>query len=340
MKLNVLFGKQKVDWFATNIRIVYSLQQELENTDNRLISYTLNDLPLTKKFIEYWQIYRKSTADRLQEPYMEYNVNYYPMQSTDMFFSAKQEMNEMIARLQSFGIEVDNGLLLNQTSSDNEIKKLNELHFIFEKEAINLKSVVPEICSHYGDIWYALEKINNLVHFLETFDNKNIKKRLEHFYIAIRPGVGIAEKCFPYYTLQDQDYIDFIKPSGGDLVCDFATVGKDLFYCSCTNDIELVKRQEVKQQTQLTDFIFLNFGGQEKEPYFEDHYKWCEENHIEKYLDYKSPRYNPGRHVFGKIDEPIYTGRSFYENILSKTPAFLGYYLSDDSGNPLVPEGM
>lgn len=339
MKLNVLFGKDKIDWFSTNTRIIESLKRELDNTDNRLISYTLNDLPLTKKFIEYWQIYRKYTADRLQSSYMKYNVNYYPMQSDEMFFSAKKSMNEIIDNLKNYGISVNSDLKLDIRSRDNEIKKINELHFVFEKEAINLKAIDPEQCENYHDIWYSLEKINNLVHFLENFKNGS-QERMKHFHIAVRPGRSISEKGFQYYDLQDEDYRDFIKPSGGDVICDFATVGKDLFYCSCTDDIELVERNEVKQQTQLTDFIFLNFGSQEKMPYFRDHYAWCERNNIEKYLDYKSPKYNPGRHVFGKIDEPIYTGKDFYDKILSKTPAFLGYYLSDDHGEPLVPEGM
>ena len=339
MKLNILFGKDKIDWFATNSRYIESLKQELNNTDNRLISYTLNDLPLTIKFIEYWQIYRKYTADRLQSSYMKYNVNYYPMQSYEMLFSAKKSMNEIIDKLKKYEISVDNDLKLDIQSQDNEIKKLNKLHFIFEKEAINLKSRDPEKCQNYHDIWYSLEKINNLVHFLENFKNGS-QKRMKNFHMAIRPGRTISENGFQYYDLQDEDYRDFTMPTGGDLICDYATVGKDLFACSCTDDIELVKRNEVKQQSQLTDFIFLNFDSQEKTSNFRNHYAWCEQNDVEKYYDYKQPKYNPGRHVFGKIDEPIYTGKDFYDKILSKTPAFLGYYLSDDRGEPLVPEGM
>lgn len=339
MKLNVLFGKKEVDWFSTNTQVTFSLKHEIEKPENRLITYTLNDLPLTKKFIDCWQLYRTYTANRLGKPRMDYNVNYYPIKTIETFFLAKKEMNAVIHDLCDLGITIDSTLHLNNESSDNEIKKLNELHYIFEKEAIKLKSIDPYQYANYGKIWYNLEKVNNLVHFLEDFDDK-FQRDTDHFNISIRPTVSVAEKGFQYYDLQDEDYADFIKPSGGDVVCDFATVGKDLFYCSCTNDLELVKRNEVKQQSQLTDFIFLYFGAQEKEPYFRDHYEWCEKNNIEKYLDYKQPKYNPGRHVFGKIDEPIYTGKDFYDKILSKTPAFLGYYLSDDGGNPLVPIGL
>ena len=277
MKLNVLFGKGKIDWFATNTRTIESLKRELDNVDNRLISYTLNDLPLTIKFIEYWQIYRKYNADKLQSPFMKYNVNYYPIQTDEMFFAAKKSMNESIDSLKNYGLSVNSDLKLDISSRDNEIKKLNELHFCFEKEAINLKGINLEQCVNYHDIWYTLEKINNLVHFLENFKFGS-RKTMEHFYIAIRPSRSISENGFPYYHLQDEDYRDFISPSGGDVVCDFVTVGKDLWYCSCSDDIELVERNEVKQQTQLTDFIWLNFGVQTKEPYFRNHYAWCKRN--------------------------------------------------------------
>lgn len=338
MKLNVLFGKKEVDWFSTNTQVTFSLKCELENPDNRLLTYTLNDLPLTNKFIDYWQLYRTHTANRLGNSRMDYNINYYPIKTTETFFLAKKEMNIAITNLSALGILIDNTLHLNEGFLDNEIKKLNELHYIFEKESIKLKSIDPYQHPNYREIWYNLEKVNNLVHFLEDFD-VNVERETDHFNVSIRPTIAIAEKGFQYYDLQDDDYSNFILPSGGDVVCDFATVGKDLFACSVTNDIELVKRNEVKQQSQLTDFIFLYFGAKSTEPYFKNHYKWCEKNNIGQYLDYKQPKYNPGRHVFGKIDEPIYTGKDFYDKILSKTPAFLGYYLSDNSGNPLVSIG-
>ena len=65
------------------------------------------------------------------------------------------------------------------------------------------------------------------------------------------------------------------------------------------------------------------------------HYKWCQDNKVDQYLDYNQPRYNPGRHILGKNDQGIITGKDFYDYVISRTPALLGCYLSEDDGTPI-----
>jgi hypothetical protein len=331
MKLNVIFGKKNIDYFSTNTHYIDSIRSEIENKKNRIISYTLNDLPLTQKFIEYWQIYRKNVFKKLNNSQFGYNINYYPNSLIKTTKDAIEEMNLTINEMKNLGYKIDDSLYLNDNlSSEDFVKKLNELHFIFEKESSKLNNLRSEV-ENRQIIRHELEKINNLVHFLE-------KGLTENFAISIRT---VASMCSKYYNLEDEDYKDFIMPSGGDLVCDFATVGKDLWYCSMSNDIDLIRKKEVKQQTQLTDFIFLNFQITSPEfnnKKFTDHYKWCKNNRVDQYIDYKLPKYSPGRHVLGKIDEPIYTGYDFYKKIISETPAFIGYYLTYDNGELLITE--
>lgn len=352
MKLHVIFGKKDTELFSTNHQITPSLKEELKNKSNQILTYTLNELPLTLKFIEYWQIYRKAVIKGFNGPYQEYNINYYPGMTQDLAIRAKKEMNETISKLKNHDIEVDNRLVLNESLLDREIEKLNELHLIFENELIKRQKIQegdPSYRVLNSEVHYLLEKVNNLVHFLEGLTKEvRDKNPSNRFFMSVRPTRGILLRSkVQYYKLQDEDYRDFVRPIGGDLVCDFATVGKDLWNCSMSNDMNLIQKNEVKQQEYLTDFIFLNF----KENYanedkvrqrtnFKDHYNWCKKNQVYRYLDYTAPRYNPGRHILGSIDNKLCTGNYFYEHILSKTPAFLGYYLSDDSGNPLVPEGM
>jgi len=331
MKLHVIFGRKPVDYFSTNTQHINSIKLEVENKNNRIISYTLNDLPLTKKFIEYWQIYRKNIVNKLNCARFSYNVNYYPNSLIRTAKHAKEQMNLTINNLKNLGYEIDSSLYLHDNLSyENFVKNLNELHFIFEKESMKLNSLDFEV-ENYQTIQIELEKINNLVHFLAPGSR-------ESFSISVRP---VPSMCSNYYNLQDEDYKDFVLPVGGDLVCDFATIGKDLWNCSMSNDIDLVRKKEVKQQTILTDFIFLTFQktySQDHTNQIAEHYRWCEDNCVDQYIDYKLPKYLPGRHVLGKIDEPIYTGYNFYDKIISKTPAFIGYYLTYDNGELLVPE--
>ena len=66
-----------------------------------------------------------------------------------------------------------------------------------------------------------------------------------------------------------------------------------------------------------------------------NHYKWCEDNKVNEYLDYNAPMYRPGRHVLGKNEQGLITGKDFHDNVIARTPMLLGCYLSQDDGTPI-----
>lgn len=323
MKYNIIFGKEKIDFFGTNEQRMNDLSIEIRNDQNNILSYNLNELPLTKKFIEKSFSYKKQYEKIKEYDGILYHYNHYPPLSDNFICIAKQNMNATIERLNDLGFNIDNSLKLNVNELTSEVHKLNDLHFIFESEQPRLMTVTGELTEEL----YLFEKINQLVHFLENIERSN-KTNLQYL-LVIRPA-NFTNR----YKLQAEDYADFTVINSGDLVCDYATVGKDLYACYCTDDINLIKNNEVKQQEYLTDFVALHFRNYvDRDVEFKKYHDWCEKNKIDQYIDTTSPFYKPGRHILGHVDTDINNQEEFYQKIISQTPQVLGTYFSDDDGN-------
>jgi len=335
MKIKFIFGNSKnINFFYTNeiLTSVQLIEQELHNSANTILTYTLNDLLLTRKFISNWTNFRKLHFNFQGQGNMLYNYNYYLPVTRENLLSAKIEMNNTIDELIRFGYNIDNSLILDITMVDRlsaqETDKLNQLHFFFEKESIILKNDMPNA----PRISHLLEKVNSLVHFIETTTTLE-QEHGNQLNLVIR--TLNSPEFFGYYKLAEEDYRDFTFPIGGDLVADFSTIGKDLFACFVSNDITLIKSGKVKQQERLTDFLSLSFNHHitvHDKILKNQYYEWCERNSVGNYIDFKNPKYNPGRHVLGRIDDPIYTAESFQEHVFKNTPNFLGHVLCNDNG--------
>jgi hypothetical protein len=327
MKYNILFGSGEIDEYGTNIQNTITLTDCIYDKNVKVLSFTLNDLPLTKKFIKYYKIYRDEHVKHNNTHTHLYAYNYYMSRSQKNILSAKKEMNLIIDELTTiFNYKINSQLKLFEKLEITENTKYNSLHYIFETERKNLSDNGVSLNDRRI---FLFEKINHLVHFLEPGVILSNSLRL-----VIRPTLQVNR-----YKLQDSDYADFSFPESGDLVCDYATVGKDLYACFKTNDIGLIKNNGVNQQIFLTDFVFIDFKKkQDSSLNFSKFYKWCKQNRVEKYVDITLPKYKPGRHILGKIDQPIYSAEDFYNEIQSKTPKVLGSYLSDDLGNPILTE--
>lgn len=333
MKFNIVFGPGKADFFTSNIAYTRNFMDIKDNPENTRLSYAFNDKPLTQKFLSLWPEYRQQQIKNFKSAdILNYHYNYYPTVSAPALLQAKKEMNETLDELRTFGYEIPDTLYLNNNVNDPENHKLNELHFVFETELLKLDwNTNP----NYKRLYTLFEKVNNVVHFIELTPQTEVAwqtlDRHSNFNMAIRTN-SMSE----YYQLQDEDYADFGQPLGGDLVADFSTVGKDLFVCSCTNDVELVHRNSVNQQRYLTDYVFLMFSTHKLDPWMHrNHYKWCEDNKVGDYLDYNAPMYKPGRHVLGKNEQGLITGKDFYDHVIARTPELLGCYLSQDDGTPI-----
>lgn len=332
VKLKFIFSSNdKVDIFSTNsstIKIDF-LEKEFENSKNTILSYTLNELPLTNKLVEYWPNYLEQQRSKNPNT-VTYHYNYYLPLSSELLLRAKQELNNTINELNNLGHNISLSLCMDISSSlvsNLEIISLNKLHFLFENSLGNINKDDVN-CNNLIFLW---EKVNNLIHFIETKS-----KSTEHTQFNFVSRVfSIVKKNF--YKLHNEDYNNFTQPQPGDLVADYSTVGKDLFACFLSNDMELVRKKEVKQQEFLTDYFFLHFRNNQRTAE-DDHrtkdryYQWCYENKVDEHYSFLEPKYNCSRHVFGKIDQSIYTTEDFYNKVFIKTPTFLGCAMFDNNG--------
>lgn len=195
--------------------------------------------------------------------------------------------------------------------------RLNRIHFAFEKELEN-----PEVQrSAEPEFFASLERLNKLVHSLEKAPNSEFG---ESFYV-IRHSSDHLKANFPQLT--DAQYRCFENNTeNGDLYLDFFTVGKDLGHAFHTNDVELIRAGEVKQQSVVSGSVAFamdraQFGLLSNNHEQARYWQWCKDANAELYgYDFTEPRYNLGRAPVGRASQTY----SQMENILNATPYVVG----------------
>lgn len=326
MKYNIVFAPGNVDLYSTNIQDTVTLVDYLNNPNVQVLSYTLNNLPLTEKFIKYYKLYREEHVKNNKTHTHLYSYNYYTGQNLTSVLAAKKELNYVIRELVNvYQYTIDDKLKLTENSGLTETDKYNALHYIFETERTKLKDETAPLDDRRVILF---EKINQIIHAIE-----NGSKITDCYFLVIRPNLLVDR-----YKLQDEDYEHFTHPKSGDLICDYATVGKDLWACYRSNDIGLIKSNNVNQQIHLSDSVMIEFTKPNLHESSQRYHDWLYKNNIDMYLDVNLPKYKPGRHILGTIDQPIRTSNDFHDKIYSKTPKMIGTYLSDDLGNPILSE--
>ena len=100
MKFNVVFTQGKADFFTSNVAYTRNFMDIKDNPNNTKLTYSFNDLPLTKKFLNLWPEYRKQQAENFKEKdgtdILDYRYNYYTNVSETSLLQAKKEMNETL----------------------------------------------------------------------------------------------------------------------------------------------------------------------------------------------------------------------------------------------------
>ena len=251
--------------------------------------------------------------------------------------------------IEKFGeMYFSNALLINKNDTQHIVSdKLCKIHFSFETIMNNtlqpLDTYAAELC----------ERLNFLVHKLENIitSDDGVIPTYTFYIVRIVPTLenGILYKEYPYPVLQDEDYNRFSATNSGDLCLDYFTVGKDLGSASLTNDTDLVRNLEIKQQSVISssfnftiDSLYFKGGGmatqslpsdppmKKADKQFavmqENMYKWCEENNVGEYYNYRDPMFNIGRVVLGTLINNNYS--DIVEN-LKKYPLVIGVKISN-----------
>ena len=338
-----------------------------------ILTWQLNDLPLTRKFISaYGQVASHSaqferwggTKNQNNERPPGYNwgigrevwwlyrmrLDIYKSNCVEDFLASRKKMNELIDYL-----DIDPSLKLNEKEIfDGRIDNLNKLHYIFEQE-------LPKVQERHGrkelsfremePIKNAWEAVNYIVHMNEKTQDtpkdilttNQLNELLQEYFVYqttlafqyIPPGAEIND--FREWHMQDHDYKHFTtERNGQDLLLDFGTVGKDLYSCSSTNDIELAKEKRLlSQQITYNPWVAYNFETVDKQESLDKYNKWIKDNNI----NYTEAKFTPGRHILSSelishpnIKDPV----TFYNNIIKRTPIIEGFVITDDNNKSIL----
>ena len=269
------------------------------------------------KFSITWTLLNNSTSEKFYNVIQQQNklpnrtVNWNKYESAGNFNQDAVKLNAELDYCRNNGYVnfTDDYYVYPELDANERHRRLNAIHFAFETELYKHQANGTAT----KDFQISLERLNKLVHACEGDHLTN-----QLFYV-IRDN-GLTE----YPLCDDDDYNRFeVIYNNGNLFSDFFTVGKDLGTAFYTNDVELISRREVKQQSYISGSVCIEFNPEtfmqtasdhECESLYRDYYIWCfNSGAVDAGYNYKEPRYRLGRVCLGIIEnKPL---EYFIENI-------------------------
>lgn len=355
MQFHVLYEAGSIDYFGSNVDYwdftCYKPSWLSRTPGVQHLIWQLNDLPLTVKWASVYKnkMQRIFNTRRTKKPFKfttVYDVYMHPTE--ERILESYRVMNQQIDYINNCAYTkncINTNLKLNENNlAWAETDKLNRLHEDFETimkdltDRRNAKELsIPE--EEWKALWLALQSINLIVHYNEKITGSipSYLAKVEPFYFT---ALKWEETANSEVRLEPEDYRDFtLEENPGDLWLDFGTVGKDLFHCFCTNDLELVQQQMVSAQWELkpwVSYLWSRRTASDAQKFAGEYFKWIQENNLSQYIDINDPKYTPGRHRLGNcISHDFSNSQEFYDTIISKTPKIKCYYLTDDDGNSI-----
>lgn len=363
MRYHVIYQPGDVVYYTTNYSPVSAEKQSAEYLlslpDSQVVTWELNDLPLTHKFVSNLT---QTFANGLSQNCLRLAYDVYREPTEDLLLDSRSIMNRIIDKFNSlsdtrfyipYDLRLDN-ININNVSQD----KLNKLHDLFEHNLPLLYQLRDENSLPAGlefqQAYQDFQTINMLVHYNEKIfkfignDNNDCREKLKEIHKQYFTALKLVHDG-PYndnsyrLDLQPEDYKDFTvhKPKGW-LELDFATVGKDLVSCAWTDDIELVKNNACSQQLYLYPWVSYGWMHFENDIHhrnnIDDRYsEWIENNNVGSYIDLEDPKFTPGRHMLGQcISHDIDNAEDFRKTIIDQTPVIAGICITDDSNQDLL----
>lgn len=287
------------------------------------ITWELIESPVVDAFVQATKLITENTAESDTSPrnFIDWN-RYGKHVSWDSWIRDAESLNEELEYCKQSGfIDFDDSYTVDSNLDELErVNRLNKIHYAFE-QALEDKQVQDNA---KPDFFASLERLNKLVHSLEKAPNSKFG---ESFYVVRHTSDHVRAK---YPEITDNMYRCFENNiQNGDLYSDFFTVGKDLGHAFATNDVELIKNSEVKQQSVISGSVCFavdkqQFGVVEPDSQRTQYLDWCKQHNAELYgYDYHQPKYNLGRAPVGRL------GISYNKltDILQQTPYVVGVSL-------------
>lgn len=266
---------------------------------------TLTEFPVGE-FSITWTLLDNSTSDKFYQTILTQKnlpnrfINWNKYESAGLFDETAQQLNAELDYCNSKGyVAFDSSFYVYPEQDwDERHRRLNAIHFSFESELYRHQ----DNNTATADFLASLERLNKLVHACEGDHLTN-----QLFYVIRDSGLGSYPEC------DDYDYNRFeVIYNNGNLFSDFFTVGKDLGTAFYTNDVELVHRGEVKQQSYISGSVCIEFNPEtfmqtvtehESNELYKDYYTWClASGALEQGYHYTQPKYRLGRVCLGIIE--------------------------------------
>ena len=290
-------------------RLINLVFENDQKTKTEHISYELYDADIVDKFC----LLLNQTKPTSQ---LSTRVDIRRAQGAETTLGYATEMNSVIAQINELDehCQIPDSLLLDLSVEPHlQVEKLNRLHEIFQLYSEKWGTGINET-------QVLLERVNLLVHFMEA-----APVEINQVFVVAKQ-YGYAEWMLPDLNLTDDDHMLRMPHSPwGCLEMDYNTIGKDIGACFWTDDADLIKRGEHRQQLVMTPGVAANFQHdpsnfptvESDDAKIAEYHAWCEAQGLGEYLDYTAPENRLGRLRLGQINK-AYT----MEDILELTTLY------------------
>lgn len=275
----------------SQINLIFENEQK---TKTEHINFQLYDAPLVDRVCQLLSVTKDNSrmAERIDVRRRTDGVT--TLQYAKELNSVIDEINDLDEDCQ-----IPNEFLLDLTVPPHEqVEKLNRLHEIFQLYSEKYGTGINETQE-------LLERVNILVHLMEA-----APVEINQVFIVAKQS-GVIPRAFDIELSAEDHMLRMPHALWGILEMDYATIGKDIGACYWTNDSDLIKRNEHRQQLTINPGVAANFmEGEHNKPTVEldqkkmqEFYDWCEQNRLGDFIDYKAPEYRLGRLRLGEITE-------------------------------------
>jgi len=362
MRYHVIYQPGDVGYYTTNYTAVSKETQSadylLTLPNSQVVSWELNDLPLTAKFANN---FLETMRSGLNSNSLQLAYDLYREPDEHLLLNSRRQMNSIIDKFnatEGMWFSIDEKLKLDTLDINNVLQdNLNTLHDLFENNLPALYSLrdaelLPEHID-FQQCYLDFQTINMLVHYNEKIFQfigkdteecrENLKLIHKQYFTALKLVNTAHTENLYKLALEPQDYKHFTvhKPKGW-LELDFGTVGKDLVSCVWTDDIELVKKNACSQQLYYYPWVSYGWLHFENDVHHRNNIdtvysNWIKDHDVGKYVDLDDPRFTPGRHMLGQcISHDIDNAEQFRKIIIEQTPVITGICLTDDNNKDIL----
>ena len=341
MELEVYYGSGDVVHNTCVNSSIWPLEQETE----KVITFELNDYPLTKKFTTLWQKMWDNAITQDGGRYFSQEQSVCTGVSEESILESRRHHNNLIRQLQRLRkapkikgqppitFDTPDSLIVNELDPYDRCEdKFNKGHHHFETQATiwqNSHIIKNVDMDYYFKIRNILSELNETCHYNEqkiySVIVPNHRTTLKYTYLSHDRKPNYL-RAFNFETeLTDQDYEHFCYQNNESNVLwlDFATVGKSLTEVAFTNDLDLLHSKGITQQTMCRPWV--RYEWTPSNPIVLEKYnEWIVNNNVKDYYDLSLPVMKPGLHPLGKCISHDFKSPKEFNDFIKDTPKIVG----------------